>query len=462
MNILLIAPASGKWRYVGKSKLFNGKTFRFSLLSLLSISAETPEEHTIRIIDEQHENIPWNESFDLVGITCMTALAPRAYEIADHFRQKGIPVILGGMHPSFLPQEALLHANAVVIGEAEGVWKQVLIDVHQKTLKKIYRSSELQNIDRLKLPPYRLLKMGRYSTYAVQATRGCSNRCAFCSVTAFHRNCQRYRPVEEVIREISQIPTPFFIFVDDNLISDREYALQLFSQLKPLQKKWVTQASLDMTNDPEFIQQAADAGCVGVFIGLETFSNTNLNGVNKTCHKVQQYRQAIQLLHSKGIGVEAGIVFGFENDDDTVFERTLSLLNELEIDAVQVSIMTPMPGTPLYDSMKDQILDHHWDHYDFHHVIFKPKRMSVESLQAGHDWVTHQFYKPTRMLKRFRKTAFRPNGFRYLYYSIALNLAYYGRTRSWHIKGWNPAKQNTKNTENFWNIFIVNSSNTFE
>jgi len=442
MKILLIAPASGRWKKVGRTGVFKGKTFRFSLLSLLSLAAETPPDVEIRIMDEQVDDIPWNEDFDLVGITCMTAVALRAYEISAQFRKKGVPVVLGGMHATFCSDEAMLHADAVVSGDAEGIWPRVLEDVANGRLQGIYKNESPPSLAGLKPPPRHLLKGKNYGTLqAVQATRGCANRCDFCSVAAFNNQTQRFRPVAEVCREISSLPENFFIFVDDNLTADKNYAQDLFHALIPLKKKWITQSTLSIADDPDFVNLMAKAGCIGMFVGLETFSEDNLDAVHKTCHKVEQYRDAIRLLHRYGIGVEAGIVFGFDNDTPEVFRYTLDMLDKLEVDIIQVSIFTPLPGTPRYRSMESRIIDRNQSSYDFHNVVFQPRNMTRVDLQSGHDWVTREFYRPWRIARRLLRHIRRPGGLRTFPYHIALNAAYYGRVVRWKIRGYDPAKK---------------------
>ena len=202
MKIMLIAPASGNWHRVGRRRIFNGKTFRFSLLSLLSVAAETPSYASVEIIDEQVDAIPWEAPIDLVGITSMTAAAARTYELAARFRARNIPVVLGGMHPTFCVQETLQHADAVVVGDAEGIWPQVVADARDGRLKGIYRNTTFPDLQGLKQPPRHLLENKKYATvHAVQATRGCCNRCDFCAVSAFHQHTHRQRPVAEVIQE---------------------------------------------------------------------------------------------------------------------------------------------------------------------------------------------------------------------------------------------------------------------
>ncbi len=439
MNILLIAPSSGKWQRIGRSRIFNGKTFRFSLLSLLSVAADTPEEHNVQIIDEQFDDIPWNAPVDLVGLTCMTALAPRAYEIADAFRARKVPVVLGGMHPTFCSDEALQHADAVVAGDAEGIWRQVVEDAQRGVMQGVYKTKKPRPFSGFKTPPYNLLKLGRYSTYPVQATRGCPHKCAFCSVSAFNGGVHKRRPVDEVVSDIAKIPSRKFIFVDDNLTADADYARELFQAMIPLKKLWITQSTLDIAEDEALVKLASQAGCVGLFVGLETFSERNLDHVNKSFNKVEKYREAINILHRNGIGVEAGIVFGFDGDDPEVFQRTLKLLDQLEIDLIQASIFTPLPGTPQMNVMQRRIIDPDWSNYDFHHVVFKPKGMSVAQLQAGHDWITREFYRPRRIAMRLARHALRRNGMKSLPFAAAINGAYYGRVKRWNIRGYNPA-----------------------
>lgn len=439
MKILLIAPASGHWRSIGRNRIFNGRTFRFSLLSLLSVAAETPAFADVRIVDEQVQDIPWDESFDLVGITCMTALAPRAYAIADRFRARGIPVILGGMHPTLCAEEALSHADAVVVGEARHSWPRAVRDLRAGALHREYRNKAVAEITGWKVPAHHLLARHRYApVYPILATRGCPHHCTFCAVAAFSGSRHIRRPVSEVIRELREVPQRNVLFVDDNLTADREYARSLFSAMVPLRKRWVTQTTLEMAGDEELVELAARAGCVGVFVGLESFSPKNLAAMNKAFHRADEYRRAIRILHRHGIGVEAGIVVGMPQDTPEVFERALTELQRWGVDAVQVSCFTPLPGTPQYQALHGRIFDQDWSHYDFHHVVFHPLGMSHDELKAGHDWLTREFYRPWRIAGRLIRLMCRARTWRILPFAVALNLAYYGRVVRWGIRGRNP------------------------
>ena len=238
----------------------------------------------------------------------------------------------------------------------------------------------------------------------------------------FNRHVQRRRPVGEVAAEVATIPERFFVFVDDNLPADPAYARELFAALAPLGKRWITQAALSFADDPALVAAAARAGCRGIFVGLETFSDGNLAEVNKGFNRVEEYRRKIRRLHAAGIAVEAGIVFGFDGDRTDVFRRTLRMLDDLALDVAQISISTPLPGTPRFERMQSRLTDRDWSHYDLHHVVFRPAGMSAAELQAGHDWVTREFYRPWRILRRLWRHAWRPGG-------LASLAGYHGRPR---------------------------------
>ena len=438
MKILLISPASGKWRRVGRRRLFNGRTFRFSMLPLLMVARLSPEDSDIRLIDEQVEDTPLDETFDVVGITCMTATVPRAFELCRHFRQRHIPVVLGGFFPTLNPQPALEHCDAVVIGPAIEAWPRLLEDLKAGRLQRQYRGNPNGKIPALL--PRHLLNRQKYSTVnSVYATMGCRNRCKFCSISAVYHAHHYQRPVEEVIEEISSFKTRFFMFVDDNLTQDRDYSMTLLRRLVPLRKKWVTQASIEIAEDPVLLALLKKAGCVGLFVGLESFNEKNLSQHEKEFSRPARYKKIADTFHRHGIFVQAGMIFGFEEDDVHVFESTLTMLEQVGIDVIQAAIMTPLPGTPLYEEMKPRILDTNWEHYDYRHAVFQPRRMTAEQLQAGADWVIRKYYSPWRILKRTLRWLTAPCGLSHFIYPFVLNWAYYGRMKTFGISGFNPA-----------------------
>lgn len=439
MRILLIAPSSGYWRGLGKKRLFNGKTFRFSMLSLLSVAGLTPDTHDVRLIDEQIEDIPWDEHFDLVGITVMTATSPRAYELCRQFRQRHIPVVLGGFHPTFNIEEASLHADAVVAGPAGQAWQEVLKDVEAGTLKPLYRGNP--DVEVPAALPRHLLNTSRYmSVNTCYATLGCRNECSFCSVTAFYKGKRYQRDVDTIVRHLRSFDETFFMFIDDNLTQDREYAIRLFKAIAPLRKKWATQASIEIADDPELLEWMRRAGCVGVFVGLESFSQAALCSQNKTIKSPQYYKDAVTAIHLQGMVVEAGLIFGFDTDPREIFESTLAHLDDMGIDAMQASILTPLPGTRLFERMRHRIVDFNWEHYDYKRAVFEPAQMSRQDLEAGLEWINKRFYSPRRILGRLVRWLRMPSGLSNFYIPLCLNVAYWGRQFQFRVKGYNPAR----------------------
>ncbi len=440
MKILLISPASGNWRKIACRKLFNGKTFRFSMLSLLTVAKLSPADAEIRLVDEQIEDVPLNERFDLVGITCMTATAPRAFELCALFKEKHIPVVLGGFFPSLNPQAALKHADAVVVGPAFEAWPRLCEDVRRGRLERIYYGNAAGAVPAAL--PREMIHSEKYSTpNATYATMGCKNKCRFCSISAVYKAHHYTRPVDEVVGEIGSFGSKFFMFVDDNLTQNRDYALTLLEKLIPLKKHWITQASIEIAEDEQLLTALAKAGCVGLFIGLETFNVHNLAESEKGFNAPQKYRKAVGTIHRHGIFVESGVIFGFDEDKTNVFEATFRMLEKIGIDAIQVSILTPLPGTILYEEMKDRIIDADYEHYDYRHVVYEPRSMCPEQLQAGADWVIRKYYAPWRIVRRAVRWLCTPKGLLHFIYPFVLNWAYFGRTVVFGIRGYNPARK---------------------
>jgi len=445
MKIMLIAPASGHWRAISQRRWFNGKTFRFSMLSLLTVAELSPPDAEIQIVDEQIEQIPdpanlADGDLDLVGITAMTAAAPRAYEIAKRFREAGVPVVMGGFHATLNPTEALQHVDAVVAGSAFGAWERVIGDLRAGALEGIYSGDPTGNIP-VTLPRHLVDRSDYVTVNSTYATLGCKNSCKFCSIAAFHQGARHHRLVADVVAEVSSFEERFFMFIDDNLTQDRGYVVELLEGLRPLRKKWITQASIDVAEDVELLGRMREAGCIGLFIGLETFNERALESQDKGFNSPARYRAAVDRIHDHGMFVEAGIVFGFDTDGPEVFRTTLDMLGRIGIDAIQASILTPLPGTPLYEGMKDRLIDTDWENYDYRHAVFSPRRMSAAQLQAGADWVIRDFYSLPQVLKRAARWITMPRGLRNFLYPLALNLAYFGRVKSFHIRGQNPARK---------------------
>lgn len=440
MKLLLIAPSSGHWRGLGKKRFFNGKTFRFSMLPLLSVAALTPDTHDIRLIDEQVEDIPWDEHFDLVGITVMTATAPRSYELCRQFRERSIPVVLGGFHPTFNIEEASRHADAVVAGPAGEAWQEVLKDAEAGRLKTLYRGNPDVEVPAA-LPSHLLRKSQYVSIHTCYATLGCRNQCSFCSITAFYNGKRYHRDIDAIVRHLSSFDDTFFMFMDDNLTQDREYAIQLFKAIAPLRKKWATQASVEIADDPELLDWMSRSGCVGVFIGLESFSEAALCSHNKTIKSPRFYKEAVKTLHRKGIVVEAGLIFGFDSDSKEIFESTLAILDDIGADVMQAAILTPLPGTRLFEQMRSRIVDFNWEHYDYKWAVFEPAQMTRQDMRAGLEWINKRFYSPGRILGRLVRWLLMPSGLSRFHIPLLLNVAYWGRQFQFNVGGYNPARR---------------------
>jgi radical SAM superfamily enzyme YgiQ (UPF0313 family) len=429
MKFLLINPTAPFWRVERKENPSRKiQAFRFSMLSSLCVAAAGPPPFETVIVDEEVEPLDFDCDADLVGISFMTFNAPRAYEIADAFRKKGRTVIMGGYHPTLVPEEAGLHADAVCLGEAEANVPQMMQDFLRGSLKKYY-SGYLGDLQGMPVPDRRLIRQECYAPVdTVQATRGCPNNCSFCSIAAFFPNGFRPRPVDEVVAEIAPLRKQI-LFMDDNITANRDYAKELFARMIPLGKRWFSQCCIGIAYDDELLRLAAQSGCRGLFLGLESLSDESLRDWRKHQNKARDYEWAIQRLHAAGISVCPGIVFGHDSDTPEIFSLTLDFLLRSNVEVLQATILTPFPGTPLHHEMLQQgrITDHDWSHYDFSHVVFQPNGMSAEELLQGHNRVLRNFYERSAIAKRVFRSL------RYLAPSTALrtclllNLAYRSR-----------------------------------
>lgn len=397
MKLLIVAP---KWP---EDSLWGQIYFRFPYLALTILAALTGEEWKISIIDENVDAIDFSDLPDLVAISIMTPLAKRGYEIADAFRGKGVSVVLGGIHPTMMKDEAKTHADSVVMGEAEETWPLVLSDFKRGNLQPFYESANFCSLDKLAVPKRNLLnRKGYFFTNTVQTTRGCPFDCVFCSVTSFYGRTYRVRPVENVISEIGQMEKGFLFFVDDNIVGKPSYAKELFGALIPLKIKWFSQASLSVVKDRELLNLAQRSGCKGLFIGFESLSQENLRAMGKSTNRVSEYKDAIRMLHDYGIGIQGSFIFGMDHDDSSVFSDVIRFIEKTHLEAVLFSVLTPFPGTRIYETLQreNRIIDRDWEKYDMNHVVFRPKKMTPEELQEGFNWAYRRLYGHRSILTR--------------------------------------------------------------
>jgi len=401
-RLILIAPS----QRTGKSALFPP-------LSLAVVAALTPDDWEVSLVDEAVEPVDLDRvaGADLVGITVMTPLAPRAYELTTELRRRGVRVVLGGLHPTALPEEAAQHADAVVVGEAEGVWRHVLADAARGHLRRIYGPAPRPDLTRLPFARRDLFREGAYLTTAtVQTSRGCPFSCDFCSVTRFFGRTYRCRPVAEVVREVSSLGSRLVFFVDDNIFGAPSRARELFLRLAPLRLRWVGQASINIARNLELLKLAARSGCRGLFIGLESLVPDNLRRVGKSLlNRVADYREAVARIQGHGIGVEGAFIFGLDHDDPGVFARTVEFAHKVRLAAAQFGILTPFPGTPLRNRLERErrILDRDWGRYTISNVVFRPLGMSPEALQEGFEWAYRTFYSYSSIIGRLLPQVFR-------------------------------------------------------
>jgi radical SAM superfamily enzyme YgiQ (UPF0313 family) len=411
----------------------------FPKLSLPVIAAYTPPEWNVVLVDEAVQDIDFNQPCDLVGLSVMTCYAPRAYEIATEFRRRGKVVVLGGVHPTYCPDEALRYCDAIVCGEAEDVWPQLMADFHAGTMKRLYKMEQFPALNDYRSPRVELLSPDAYMTRQCSfTTRGCHFDCEFCSVSPFNGKTTRRRPVPEVITELARVKqwirselvermrtgslsraltTAFrirlgiedgtiFAFVDDLHNSNRAYCRELWEALKPLNIKWGCQSTLFLGDDGEMVKLAAESGCVSVFVGMESLDEDCLEETNKPFNRVQKFEDEIKMFHDHGIMVNPGIVFGFDNDDEAVFERAVEFLIRNRVELAYFNVLTPLPGTALYERYNStgRIFDRDWAKYDGKHVVFRPSRMTPEQLQEGFYWANHHFYSIPSIWTRLSHT----------------------------------------------------------
>jgi radical SAM superfamily enzyme YgiQ (UPF0313 family) len=420
VRILLISPDRKgivQERQRGKQRLRG----TFPPLSLLQVAALTPPEHEVILQDEAVQELDLGAACDVVGITALTSSAPRAYDVADAFRARGIPVVIGGMHASACAEEALEHCDAVVVGEAEGKWPRLLTDLERGELQSIYRDGGFPHLETVPPPRRELMRRSDYIVPdTLQATRGCTHSCSYCSVSTFFGHQVRTRPVQAVAEEVASLPGKVVAFVDDNIMARPGYAAQLFKALSGMGKKWFAQASTAVLQNAELVKLAGRSGCQLIFIGLETLSSKALSQVNKRFNVVSRFQDTIKRLHDAGIGVVGAFMFGFDGEDESVFERTAAFADRARIDLPQYSILTPLPGTPLYAQMEaeQRIIDRDWSKYDGGHAVFLPRGTTPERLEEGLKSALKHSYSRLGILRRLLGLSAR------LPLMLALNLAF--------------------------------------
>jgi radical SAM superfamily enzyme YgiQ (UPF0313 family) len=390
MRVLLVVP-----------RVSGGRARLCPNLGIVTLAALTPENIDVTVADENVERVDFGGEYDLVGISAMTPSALRAYEIAAAFRARGKTTVLGGFHPSLLPDEAIQHCDSVVVGEAEEIWPRLLADFAAGELRRFYRRETFPDLRGQRVPRRDLLRRSAYKLPdTIETSRGCPFACNFCSVTTFYGTKYRFRPVEEVIAEVATFRGKLMFIVDDNVIGSPTHAKELFQALIPYDKRWIGQASLNLGRDPELLDLAARSGCIGLFMGFESISPESLAEAGKTHNSVQRYEEDIKRIRDRGISIHGAFIFGFDHDDESVFDRTIDFVKKNKLDSASFSTLTPFPGTPTYSRLESEgrLLTRDWSKYGG--AVFTPRLMSRETLDAGCRRAWHECYSWKSILGR--------------------------------------------------------------
>jgi len=372
-------------------------------MNLGVIAALTPPDIEVAITDENITIVDLEKDVDLVGITTLTVTANRAYQIAESFRKRGITVILGGIHASLLPDEAAHHADAVVIGEAEDIWADVVADFKAGNLKPTYKAEKRPTLKNVPVVRRELFDRSKYiGKNTIFTTRGCPFDCAFCTVTTYFGKSYRSRPVDEVIAEIKTLPrNEIIVFMDDNIAGNPKFAKELFRALIPLKIRWLSQCSVTIAHDEELLSLAAQSGCIDLFLGIESISNASLAEVGKKINVVEQYEEVISKIHAHGIAIHGFFIFGFDEDDEDVFDSTADFAIKNKLESAQFDLLTPYPGTKFYDKIvaEGRLLSNDWSKYGYE-LLFEPKKMSAQTLHEKQQQVWRRFYSLPSIFKR--------------------------------------------------------------
>ena len=356
----------------------------------IHLAAITPAKHTVRVFHQQVDRIDFDTKADLIALSFFSGFAPSAFELAREFRRRDKTVVAGGPHVTFNVDESLDHFDAIVTGEAESAWLDLLRDLELGLLKRHY-SGRPSDMKQLPTPRYDLLSDKFFIRKVIQATRGCPFTCSFCTVPTLNPGF-RLRPVEDVIRDAAYDDFPHWWqrkvvwFWDDNLTINRKYIYALLTGLKPLKKWWLTQASLDIAKDDKLLDLMRESGCIGVFLGIESFDKESLADAHKRQNKIENYKTAVAAIHRRGIAVMAGFIAGFDHDTRESIEEMAERIMEIGIDVPFLSVMTPFRGTPIYQELvkENRMLEKGWQFYNGYNVAFKPKRMSPDELLWAH------------------------------------------------------------------------------
>jgi radical SAM superfamily enzyme YgiQ (UPF0313 family) len=424
MRILLILPQDRIYRYGGPF----GRMTSYAPLTLTTLAALVPEELNahVDLIDEGVQKPDYGDKvYDVVGITCVASSSTRAYSLAEYWREKGAFVVLGGVHPTLMPEEASRYADSVVVGLAEETWPRLLRDWKNGTVQRMYRADYTKELPS-PVPKRELQASNRYLPIpTITANRGCRNHCEFCSVHKMYGRNSITRPISDVIDELKSLNTKLALFLDPNLTADREYAKELFRALIPLGLRWGGPATANIVRDKELLELLVKSGCEGLLIGFESLSQSSMDNSGKSFNRVGEYKQVVKTLHDREISVLGCFVLGFDDDTLDDLKRLVEIVDDLEIDLLRYAVLTPFPGTNLFSRLEkeNRILTRDWSLYDSEHVIFCPRKMHPGELQQ----ILYDTWKRSFAIGRIAKRTARAKKNRLLTLAASIGVRYYAR-----------------------------------
>jgi radical SAM superfamily enzyme YgiQ (UPF0313 family) len=373
-------------------------------LAVPLLASLTPSGFKVEIVDQATQRIDFESGADIIALSLMTSNAVEGYSIADRFRELGKTVVIGGIHPSAVPQETKQHADAVAIGEGDLIWPQILQDFADGELQPFYESSEVARLDDLPMPRHDLLPRfsRRIGMASIQTTRGCPYDCAFCSITSVFGRRFRKRPIRDVIREIKHLHHRLLNMVDDNIVADPNYAGRFFRELTTLGIRWVAQSDISIAEDDELLELAAQSGCIGLYIGLESIHQEDLEAIGKGRNSADRYEFLLKKIQKHGIMTGGSFIFGIDGHGPGIFEETLGFAKRVGLAYAFMPILTPFPGTRIFKQFESEgrIFHTNWEYYDASHVVYEPHGMSPEELREGWLWATREFSSLSSTIQR--------------------------------------------------------------